>query len=169
MVALDASRLTLRPASADDADAIATVWYRAWIDGHRGHVPEALLPYRRLADFRERVPGRLPATTVATLDSRVVGFVTVREDELEQIFVDGSARGAGVAAALLRHGEEAIGVRFAKAWLAVAEGNSRARRFYERQGWSDCGGFDYAAETAGGSVPVPCRRYQKSLAKERDR
>ncbi|HEX7425551.1 MAG TPA: hypothetical protein VF328_00700, partial [Mycobacterium sp.] len=47
----------------------------------------------------------------------------------------------------------------AVAWLAVATGNDRARRFYERCGWTDEGAFDYAAATESGSTPVPCHRY----------
>ena len=155
--------MTLRAASVDDVEAIATVWHEAWRDGHLGCVPEALLPHRRLTDFRERVPDRLKTTTVATLDSRVIGFVTVQGDELEQLFVAGSARGTGAAAALLREGEKKIAARSDLAWLAVAEGNARARRFYSREGWSDSGAIDYAAETASGSIPVPCRRYEKRL------
>ena len=42
---------------------------------------------------------------------------------------------------------------------AVAEVDDRARRFYERCGWTDEGAFDYAASTYSGSTPVPCHRY----------
>ena len=163
MTAPDPSNLTLRPASVDDVEAIATVWHRAWRDGHLGHVPAALERHRQLAHFRKRVPDRLEATTVATLESRVIGFVTVRNDEIEQIFVDAPARGSGAAVALLREGERRIAARFDRAWLAVADGNARARRFYSREGWSDAGALDYAAETSSGSIPVPCRRYEKHL------
>ena len=45
------------------------------------------------------------------------------------------------------------------AWLAVETGNERARRFYERCGWTDEGAFDYAAATESGSTPVPCHRF----------
>ena len=162
----DISRLVLRAAKPDDVEAIATVWHDAWRDGHLGHVPEALLPYRRLDDFRQRVPPRLARTTVATIDSRVVGFVIVREDELEQLFVAGSARGSGAAGALLGHGEETIAARFDVAWLAVAAGNSRARRFYGRQGWRDVEALDYGAETPDGTIPVPCRRYEKRVREQ---
>ena len=59
-----------------------------------------------------------------------------------------------------------IGHRFDRAWLAVAAGNARARRFYERSGWRDAGAFDYAAEIAGGTIAVPCRRYERRLGRE---
>jgi GNAT superfamily N-acetyltransferase len=156
----------LRPASPGDVEAIAGVWHEAWGDGHLGNVPEALMPFRGLAHFRERVPPRIPGTTVAVSGPRVVGFVTVRGDEVEEIFVARDARGSGVAAALLRHAERAIAARHDLAWLAVVDGNARARRFYERNGWRDAGAFDYAAEIPGGTLPVPSRRYEKRLSRD---
>jgi ribosomal protein S18 acetylase RimI-like enzyme len=153
----------LRAAVADDAEAIADLWYRGWRDGHLGHVPEALHAHRRLADFRRRVPPRLATTTVAMLGSRLVGFVTLHDDEVEQLYVDAGARGGGVAGVLLRHGERVIAERYPCAWLAVAVGNARARRFYAREGWSDAGDLDYAAETAAGPISLPCRRYEKAV------
>jgi len=158
-----AAGLSLRPATSDDVEAIATVWHRGWRDGHLGHVPDALLPHREIVHFRERVPPRIPTTTVATIGSAIVGFVTVHDDEAEQVYVAASARGGGVANALLRHAEEVIAQRFDTAWLAVVDGNARARRFYERNGWRDAGGFEYGAEIRGGTVLVPSRRYEKRV------
>lgn len=166
--------LVLRAARLPDAEAIAALWHRGWLDGHAGHVPEALHQHRRFADFRRRVPPRLSATTVATLGEHIVGFVTVREDEVEQLYVAGPARGTGVADALLKAGERVVAERFDTAWLAVAVGNTRARRFYARCGWHDAAAIDYAAEAgtedtgrpaAHGDavVIVPCRRYQKRV------
>jgi ribosomal protein S18 acetylase RimI-like enzyme len=154
---------TLRAATTDDADAIAALWHDAWRDGHVGHVPDALLPHRRPEHFRERVPPRIAGTTVAVVASRIVGFVTVHDDELEQRFVAAQARGSGASGALLRHAERAIAARYPAAWLAVAVGNARARRFYERHGWRDAGAIEYAAEIRGGTIPVACRRYEKGL------
>lgn len=156
--------VTLRRAADADIDAIATVWHRGWRDGHLGHVPAALLRHRRLDDFRRRVPVRLGTTTVAVISSRVVGFVVTHVDEIEQLYVDASVRGSGVAAMLLGRGETVIGARFDRAWLAVVAGNTRARRFYERNGWRDAGAFDNPAWTADGvTIPVPARRYEKHL------
>jgi hypothetical protein len=42
-------------------------------------------------------------------------------------------------------------------------GNARARRFYQRQGWTDAGPLAYPAEVSGGTVSVLCRRYEKRL------
>ena len=161
--ATPAGAFQLRAATLDDVGAIAEVWHSGWIDGHLGHVPEALFEHRRPADFLRRVPPRIACTTVAVVDGRVAGFVTVHDDEVEQLFVAAAARGSGVASALLDLAERQIGDRHAVTWLAVAAGNARARRFYERCGWQDRGGFEYAAEIAGGTLPVPCRRYEKNL------
>ena len=154
---------TLRPATDGDVEAVAAVWHAAWLDGHQGHVPDSLYEHRSPAHFLARVPPRIPRTTVATVDSRVVGFVTLHDDELEQIFVVAGARGGGVARALLDDAERRLGECHEVAWLAVAAGNARARRFYERQGWRDAGAIDYAAEIPGGSIAVPCRRYEKQV------
>lgn len=153
----------LRPATAADAEAIALVWHDGWRDGHLGHVPESLLAYRDIDAFRDRVPPRLGDTTVAEVDDAVVGFVTVVGDELEQVYVAPVARGTGLAGALMAHGEGVVARDHPTAWLAVATGNARARRFYERVGWRDAGDLAYEAETAGGSVTVSCRRFEKTL------
>lgn len=155
----------LRQATARDREDLATIWHDGWRDGHLGHVPATVLPHRQLADFRRWVPRQVACTTVATVGSRVVGFVTVREDEVEHLYVTATARGTGTAAMLLRHGELTVGAVHRRAWLAVVSGNMRARRFYERHGWADDGPVDHAAATAdGGTVIVPALRYVKHLA-----
>jgi ribosomal protein S18 acetylase RimI-like enzyme len=154
----------LRAATPGDVDAIAQLWHAGWRDGHLGHVPPALHHHRTPEDFRKRVPPRLQTTTVAVINSAVVGFVVVRDDEIEQIYVAQEARGSGVAAALLEHGESIIAERHDRAWLAVVAGNARARHFYQRKGWRDAGAVDYLAETASGPFAVPSRRYEKPVA-----
>jgi GNAT superfamily N-acetyltransferase len=159
----------LRSATPADADAICAIWHAGWRDGHLGHVPPSLLSHRSPADIAALVPPRVDATTVAITESRVVGFVTVRHDEIEELYVDAVARGTGVADVLLEHGEEAVRSAFDRAWLAVVAGNRRARRFYERNGWSNAGAFDNPAPTpAGDAIPVPALRYEKQLAASAD-
>ncbi len=151
--------IDLRPATPDDLDVLADIWRDAWRDGHAGHVPDELVELRTPGDFRRRLPERVERTTVAVLDGEVVGFVTVTGDELEQLFVADRARGTGTAAALIDHGEQQIARDHDRAWLAVVAGNARARRFYERQGWVDHGGFAYRAD----GITVPCLRYEKPV------
>ncbi|VXB33081.1 GNAT family N-acetyltransferase [Aeromicrobium sp. 9AM] len=155
--------ITLRAANDADIEAVAGVWHRGWADGHAGHVPAGLHAHRTLEHFLGLVPSRIPITTVAVANGRVVGFVTMHDDEVEQVYVDASARGSGTAAILLDRGEEIVAATYDRAWLAVVAGNVRARRFYERRGWVDAGPFDYSAETDAGTFTVPALRYEKDL------
>jgi hypothetical protein len=49
---------TLRRATPADADAVARVWRAAWLDGHLGHVPDALLAARGEDYFAEQAVRR---------------------------------------------------------------------------------------------------------------
>ena len=154
----------LRPATADDAPAIARIWYYGWRDGHLGHVADELVALRTRESFDQRAAARVADTIVATVDGVVAGFIMVVGDEVEQVYVAGEHRGTGLAAALLTEAERLVAANGRdRAWLAVAPGNARARRFYERRGWIDEGLFDYPAATADGPMPVPCHRYVKRL------
>ncbi|WP_199035123.1 GNAT family N-acetyltransferase [Glycomyces salinus] len=154
----------IRSARPEDAARIAEIWHEGWGDGHVGHVPDELYEYRTGGSFLPRVQARIATTRVAEGDGAILGFTTVDGDEVEQVFVDRSARGTGVALELLRDAEAIIrGSGHRRAWLAVVEGNARARAFYERAGWSDTGPFEYRAEIPGGKVDVPTRRYERDL------
>lgn len=159
------SNIVLRAANNADIEAIAQVWHEAWGDGHTGNVPARLHAYRKLEHFRERVPQRITNTTVAVIETRIIGFVTVHNDELEQIFVAKQARGTEAASKLLAHAEKQIAQQHAVAWLAVVEGNQRAQAFYKRKGWQDKGPLQYKAETANGPLTIPTHRYEKPLAR----
>ncbi|MEU4242681.1 GNAT family N-acetyltransferase [Actinoplanes sp. NPDC026619] len=155
----------LRPATGNDAAAIATIWESGWRDGHLGHVPDELAALRTADTFRVRAAEHVADTTVAEIGGEVAGFVMVVGDEVEQVYVAAGHRGSGVSGALLAEAERLVaGSGHPVAWLAVVPGNARARRFYERNGWTDDGGFNYQAAHAGGIVDVPCRRYVKQLA-----
>ena len=70
-------------------------------------------------------------------------------------------RGGGVAATLLTEAERQVAAAgHDTAWLTVSPGNARARRFHQRQGWTDGGGFDHRAEA--GDTVRPVRRYVES-------
>jgi GNAT superfamily N-acetyltransferase len=106
----------------------------------------------------------LGTTTVATIGPVVVGFVALHDDEVEQLYVDAAARGTGVAAALLAHGESVIGATHDRAWLAVVPGNARARRFYELAGWV-ADGTERASEAFGVSF-AEVRYRRRSTSEE---
>jgi GNAT superfamily N-acetyltransferase len=156
--------MIIRRAEAGDAAAVAEIWYGGWQDGHLGHVPEALVAIRTEESFGVRAAQRVGDTTVAVRDGEVAGFVMVVGDEVEQVYVSRRHRGSGVAGDLLAAAERLVAAGgHPRAWLAVATGNARARRFYERCGWTDEGPFDYPATTESGPIPVPCHRYTKAV------
>ncbi|MCK9795912.1 GNAT family N-acetyltransferase [Isoptericola sp. 4D.3] len=151
----------LRPATAADADAVAHIWREGWADAHLGHVPDALVAVRTPASFAERARDRVADTTVATRQGTVVGFVMVAGDEVDQLYLDRTARGGGLGGALLRHAEAVVrAAGHDRAWLAVATGNAAGRRFYARQGWLDEGRFAHRAPVPGGAVEVECHRFR---------
>ena len=155
----------IRPATADDAAAVARIWEAGWRDGHLGNVPEELMRVRTPESFRTRSAERMADTAVAVVDDEVAGFVMVVEDEVDQVYVDQRHRGSGVAGLLLAEAERLVAAGgHPRAWLAVATGNARARRFYERQGWADDGAFEHHAPVDGGSIPVPCHRFVRDVA-----
>ena len=126
--------IALRPAVPADADAVSAIWYSGWRDGHLGHVPDELVAIR------------------------------TRESFLEQVYVSRDRRGSGVATALLSEAERLVRANgHDRAWLAVVTGNARARRFYQRSGWTDDGAFVYPASIERGTLPVPCHRYVRTV------
>ncbi|MCI3245315.1 GNAT family N-acetyltransferase [Streptomyces spinosisporus] len=165
MAVSDKLPLILRPAEPADAAVVAEIWRSGWSDGHLGHVPAELVAVRTPESFGVRAAERVADTTVAVVGGEVAGFVMVVGDEVEQLYVGADSRGTGVAGAFLAHAER-VGreAGFERVWLAVATGNARARRFYERQGWVDEGAFDYPAAGPDGPIAVPCHRYVKQLA-----
>ncbi len=154
-----------RPAVPADAEPVAHIWHQGWRDGHLGHVPAELVAVRTEESFHTRASQRIPDTTVAEVNGEIAGFTMVEADEVEQLYVDSRHRGSGVAAALLADAARQVKENgHQHAWLAVAAGNAKARRFYERQGWNDEGLFDYPARTETGTVAVPCHRYVLNVA-----
>ncbi|MBC2933604.1 GNAT family N-acetyltransferase [Nocardioides sp. zg-1228] len=156
---------SIRPARDADMGAVADLWHEGWHDGHAGHVPGGLTAARTLAAFHERTPPRVADTTVAVADDgSLQGFVMVVDDEVEQLFVARSARGAGVAEDLLAEAERQVAATgHETAWLAVVVGNVRARRFYERCGWADRGDLPYEVAAGDQTFVSPCRRYEKPV------
>lgn len=154
----------LRPAEPADAPAIAEIWEAGWHDAHDGNVPEELTRARDSGSFRVRAAERIGDTTVALVDGEVVGFVMVDRDEVDQVYVSARFRGLGVADALMADADARLRASgHARAWLAVVAGNARARRFYERLGWTDDGPFEHLAPGPNGPIRVPAHRYVKDL------
>jgi putative acetyltransferase len=127
-------------------------------------VPDGLTAGRTLEAFHERTPARVSDTVVAEVDGAVVGFTMVDGDEVEQVFVDPDHHGTGVAAPLLAAAERQVAAAgHDVAWLAVVVGNARARRFYEKHGWTDAADLPYEVTAGGMTYVSPCRRYEKRV------
>jgi ribosomal protein S18 acetylase RimI-like enzyme len=101
-------------------------------------------------------------------DEGVVGFVSTGESrdadaaaELYAIYVLPTGWGTGAGTALMRAGLDAMRARSSgEAVLWVLEDNPRARRFYEREGWT-VDGARKEEEWLG--VPIPEVRYRITL------
>ena len=157
----------LRPATADDVDAVTTLFHEGWHDVHPGRVPDGLTERRTREAFHERVARRVAETdetTVAEVDGTVAGFVMVSADEAEQVYVGRGFRGSGVASLLLTEAERQIAdAGHEVAFLVVVRGNDRAQAFYAKQGWVDEGDHDYPVTALGEHFVSPCRKFTKRV------
>jgi ribosomal protein S18 acetylase RimI-like enzyme len=157
----------LRPATADDVNAVADLFHEGWHDAHPGRVPDGLTERRTPGAFHDRVAARVAETeetTVAEVDGTIAGFIMVSGDEAEQVYVDRAFRASGVAPLLLTEAERQIAAAGHEvAWLVVVRGNDRAQAFYTRQGWVDEGDHDYPVRALGEEFISPCRRFTKRV------
>lgn len=154
----------IRDAFAEEVDQLASIWHDAWQEAHATILPAELARFRTVQSFRERIERMLPDVRVAGSMEEPVGFCITKGDELYQLFVTASARGRGVAAALLADGENRLAANGTEVgWLACAIGNQRAARFYEKQGWRNAGTIVSQLETPAGIFPLEVWRYEKRL------
>lgn len=147
--------VTIRPAAAEDAPAIAEVHVASWRWAYRGMIGDdalrALSVSDREAMWRDVIPrGNV---VVAVKADRVVGFVAYgmpdRQEpsgnagEVFAIYLLEAVVGRGIGRTLLTHATEELRSRGSdRAVLWVLEGNERARRFYEAAGWRWDGAVD---------------------------
>jgi GNAT superfamily N-acetyltransferase len=149
-------RVRIRPATLDDAEAIAAVHVRGWQWGYRGLLPDAYLAAlsvdRRVEQWRSWLldPGRTVTWVAEGEDARSVGFVATgpsrdpgaddETGEVYAIYVEEHGAGTGLGGALLQHAVQTLrDAGFARATLWVLDDNARARRFYEGAGWTPDG------------------------------
>jgi ribosomal protein S18 acetylase RimI-like enzyme len=140
----------LRPATPDDAWAIAQLHVAAWRWAYRDLVDADFLasldPDARTPIWAERLASAPARTVVAERAGRIVGFVTfgAAQDadatptvgQVFAIYTDESCQGTGVGRALMVHALQALAAEGkSEATLWVLETNALARTFYERGGW----------------------------------
>jgi GNAT superfamily N-acetyltransferase len=121
-------------------EPLARLWHEAWHDAHAAITPPALVALRTPGLFAERLMTAHDRLRIAGPDGAPCGLCIIRGDHLDQLFVTTTARGTGLATALLRDGEDrlrAAGITDAR--LDCAALNHRAARFYTREGWTRLG------------------------------
>jgi ribosomal protein S18 acetylase RimI-like enzyme len=163
----------IRPATLEDAEAIARVHIRSW-----------QAAYTHLFSAEELGGLSVPARArwwagaiergwrvlVATRDAAIVGFASCGESsdddasglgELMTIYVDPDAWGRGVGQRLISEIESSLREEgFDEALLWVAEDNPRTRHFYEAAGWK-ADGTQRPVEFLGREISEV--RYRKKL------
>ncbi|MEV6492510.1 GNAT family N-acetyltransferase [Actinoplanes sp. NPDC051633] len=171
--------MTVRPATMDDAAALAAVQVATWQVAYRGQVPQEHLdrmdPARREPGWRQWIRDARPPAGILVLDDEehgVIGFncfaPTRDQDddpatvgEVQAIYLLPSRWGTGGGRLLM-----AAGVRrlteagFRELTLWVLDTNAQARRFYEAAGWGPDG-----ASKVDDSRGFPMRevRYRRTL------
>lgn len=185
------AQVTVRPAGPDDAAALGVLHVRSWQVGYAGLIDDELLASLDVAERAERWRGRLGAdsgasTLVAVRGGQVAGFVSVgpyRPDdetvdgspaaplpaevgELWSLYVHPEVWGCGVGSALLGAGRGVLARHYEAAVLWVLEGNARACRVYEADGWRRDGAVKV---TQIGATAARELRYGRRLAERDDR
>lgn len=145
--------VTIRPATVDDAAAIAQVHVRSWQEAYAGIVPaehlSGLDAHARTPQWEQRLrsgPDDHVRTLVAQRGPAVLGFASYgpprdedarRGDrEIYSIYLDPGTWGRGVARDLMR---SVIDETRAPLTLWVLAANERARHFYRRHGFQPDG------------------------------
>jgi GNAT superfamily N-acetyltransferase len=156
--------MNVRAAKESEIDRLAEIWYDAWQDAHAEILPAELARLRTLDSFRQRLHAALSTVRVADGLGQPAGFCITKGDELYQLFVSASARGSGVAVALIEDAESRMRAEgIERAWLACAIGNEPAARFYEKRGWYRVGEMVNRLDTTEGEFLLDVWRYEKDL------
>ena len=120
----------IRPANADDVEALAEVAAASYRAAFLALLGEDGLAQRRVPFFLDRFGAEWPSVRLAELEGGVLGFHQVRNGRLDMLFLAPEARGRGVGERLLADAERRGAVE-----LECFRDNGPARRFYERFGW----------------------------------
>lgn len=120
--------VVLRPAEAKDAHDIARILRAAlaafdWMP--QLHTPDEDLYFVSNILLAEQ------QVTVATIDDKTVGFAAIKNEWIEQLYLDPAWTRRGIGARLLHHVTRAM----THVKLFCFEANTSARRFYERHGF----------------------------------
>lgn len=145
-------RMTIRAAVPGDAAGTAAVHVQSWQRAYAEILDPAFLGALSVDRYTEgwnRILADVPAPRVAVAldeDGRILGFTHVcpsrdsdaktSTGELTSIYLEPASWGAGLGSWLHDDAVDALVNSHTEATLWVLEANARARRFYERKGWT---------------------------------
>jgi GNAT superfamily N-acetyltransferase len=128
--AVAANEVTIRPAVAADASAVADVYlasFHATYDFPLAHTNDQVRGW-----IRETVIEGGGTWVAVDADGAVVALMVVAPDELDQLYVRPDRLGEGIGRRLLDRAKEQSPAGLS---LYTFQVNERARRFYERNGF----------------------------------
>jgi ribosomal protein S18 acetylase RimI-like enzyme len=159
-----------RLARPEDAASLASLHARSWRENYRGAFLDAYLngdlAEERLSVWSERLddPPGDQFVELAADGTDLVGFVCAygaHDPEwgsfIDNLHVSRACKGGGIGSSLMRHVGAWLDSLYAElgVYLWVLEGNSTARRFYERLGARNSGVS--IMETHGSAMVQSCR------------
>jgi GNAT superfamily N-acetyltransferase len=143
---------------------IAALYHAVWHETQAPFMPIEECTRRTSSFFVERVSALLTTVLVEEREGSIVGFSAWSGHLFGQIFVSRDFRGTNVAPTLMAAAERKMAHRgIAEAELHCVVGNDRARRFYERMGWTCQGEIWEPVLGKGGEVGVAFWRMTKAL------
>ncbi|QCX01299.1 GNAT family N-acetyltransferase [Aggregatimonas sangjinii] len=163
--------MVFRPASKNDACAIAALHAKSWQQNYRGALSDAFLdekaPSERLAVWRSRLENSPSEQCVLVAENggKVVGFVCLYFDHsseygtlLDNLHVSSEMQGNGIGRQLMRLAAEKMERRRpdSSMYLWVLQQNLAAIRFYEALGGLK---VEAVEEMDIGDIPVIKSRY----------
>ncbi len=150
-----ANHARIRPATPDDAEAIASAHVSSWQAAYRGLLPQDVIDRNdlasRTATWRRILAARSDVLVAEAADHTILGFAGLSpsrdEDgdpattgEVQAIYLAPPAWGQGTGRELMAAAVARLAsTGFTRATLWVLDTNARARRFYEAAGWSPDG------------------------------
>jgi GNAT superfamily N-acetyltransferase len=149
--------MPIRAAEPADAEALVDRMLAAF-EGYRAIAPAGWEPPDERVHL-ERLRGEIADPDAFTLIAEGAGHVhwvplgDPVDIHLRHLFIDPPYWGTGLARELHRAAIEAMGGRTARLYTPV--GQARARRFYEREGWTHVG------DEAGGHFGMPFSEYRR--------
>jgi GNAT superfamily N-acetyltransferase len=150
--------VNVRPAVPADAEAMARMH---WLSANTAYGRNDPLDRRLAAAHRLFEEDETRPFVAEDDEGVVVGILTVGDDELYAIYVHPDHWGTNVGQELLERAERELAETCDLALLTCMVGNTRARCFYERNGW-ELG--ETLVEPHFGGEPTEVCRYRKRLS-----